>query len=38
MKCRAMAAAWFSTFLLDVFVSRVNRRIDVRIVCFGRCT
>jgi hypothetical protein len=29
-----MAAAWFSTFLLKAFVSRVNRRIDIRIVRF----
>ena len=32
MKYRATAAAWFSTFLLKAFVSRVNRRMDIRIV------
>ena len=29
-----MAAAWFSTFLLKAFESRVNRRVDIRIVKF----
>ena len=38
MKCRATAAAWFSTFLLNAFVSRVNRRICIRIVKFCRST
>ena len=38
MKYRATAAAWFSTFLLNAFVSRVNRRMDIRIVRFWRPT
>ena len=38
MKCRATAAAWFSTFLLNALVRRVKRRIDIRIVRFWRST
>ena len=38
MKCSATAAAWFSTFLLNAFVRRVNLRMDVRIVRFWRST
>ena len=34
----ATAAAWFSTFLLNAFVSLVNLRIDMRIVRFCRST
>jgi hypothetical protein len=34
----AMAAAWFSTFFEKPFVSRVNRRIPMRIVWFCRST
>ena len=29
MKYRATAGAWFSIFLENAFVSRVNRRIDI---------
>ncbi len=28
--------AWFSAFLENAFVSRVNRRIDIRMVRFCR--
>jgi hypothetical protein len=33
-----MAAAWFSTFLEDPLVRRVNRRIPIRMVRFWRST
>lgn len=33
-----MAAAWFSTFFENALVSRVKRRIDIRIVRFWRST
>jgi hypothetical protein len=36
MQCRAIAAMWFSSFLLKAFVNRVNRRIPVLIVRFCR--
>jgi hypothetical protein len=36
MKYMATAAACFSTFLPNAFVSRMNRRIDIRIVRFWR--
>jgi hypothetical protein len=35
-KCRDTAAARFSTFLENAFVSRVNRRMLIRIVRFWR--
>lgn len=38
MKCSAMAAQWFSGFLEKALVSRVNRRIDIRMVRFWRST
>jgi len=34
----AMAWTWFSIFLEKALVSRVNRRIDLRIVRFWRST
>jgi hypothetical protein len=36
MKYRATAAAWFSSFLLNALVRRVNRRIPIRIERFWR--
>jgi hypothetical protein len=36
MKWREIAAAWFSTFFENALVSRVNRRIDIRMVRFCR--
>ncbi len=38
MKCKLIAATWFSTFLENAFVRRVNRRIDIRMVRFWRST
>jgi hypothetical protein len=38
MKCRATIAARFLAFLLKALVSRVNRRIDIRMVKFCRST
>jgi hypothetical protein len=38
MKYKATVAAWFSSFFEKAFVSRVNRRIDIRIVRFWRST
>jgi hypothetical protein len=36
MKYRLTAAAWFSTFLLKAFVSRVKRRMLILMVKFWR--
>jgi hypothetical protein len=33
-----MAAQWFSSFLLNALVSRVNRRMLIRIVRLARST
>ena len=38
MKWSATAAAWFSTFFENPLVSRVNRRMLIRIVRFCRST
>jgi hypothetical protein len=38
MKCRATAASRFSTFFEKAFVSRVNRRMLIRMVKFCRST
>jgi len=38
MKWSDTAAAWFSTFREKAFVSRVNRRIDIRMFRFWRST
>jgi hypothetical protein len=37
-KCKETAARRFSTFLLKAFVSRVKRRILIRMVKFCRST
>jgi hypothetical protein len=34
----ATAAQWFSSFLLNAFVSRVNRRMPIRMLRFDRST
>jgi hypothetical protein len=38
MKYKLTIAAWFSHFFENAFVSRVNRRVGIRIVRFCRST